>query len=140
MPDYAVIDKQTGKEVYRYHADAPIEWDGMEFTTHDHVGHATDLQDEPVLPKFAGRRLLTKLEFRGLFPEAAIKAIDRFEAQFEQASFLTDEQKDTIRTGFNDYHAAENVNLDDPRWVTGLGLYVSLGMMTAAEVAEVLNG
>lgn len=140
MANYVVIDKSTGAEVYRYHADAPIEWAGMEFQTHDHVGYATDSQDEPALPKFAGRRLLTKLEFRGLFPEAAIKAIDRFEAQFEQASFLTDEQKDTIRTGFNDYHAAENVNLDDPRWVTGLGLYVSLGMITAAEVSEVLNG
>ncbi len=135
---YDVIRKTDGNKVFEYSSDAPIEWAGLEFATHDHVERPAAI---PVTPsRFGGRRILTKLEFRSLFPEAALKAIDRFEVQFEQASFLTDSQKDDIRTSFNNYHEASDVNLDDPRWVPGLGLYVMLGMMTQEEVTEVLNG
>ena len=135
---YDVIRKSDGMKVTSYAAMGIYEgeWPLPEF---DHV----ERQEEAVIVdtrKFAGRRILTKLEFRSLFPEAALKAIDRFEAQFEQAAFLTDDQKDSIRTSFNDYHEAKDVDLDDPRWLPGLGLYVSLGMMTAEEVTEVLNG
>lgn len=34
---YVVTNKATGAEAYRYQADAPIEWSGMEFATHDHA-------------------------------------------------------------------------------------------------------
>lgn len=135
---YVVTDKVTGQEVIRY-ASSGVWIGDWPLDKFDH----TELVEAPEVPdtrKFGGRRILTKLEFRSLLPESAIKAIDRFEAQFEQSAFLSDEQKDTIRTGFNDYHAAENVNLDDPRWIPGLGLYVALGMMTEQEVTEVLNG
>ena len=135
---YDVIRKSDGMKVTSYAAIGIYEgeWPLSEF---DHV----ERQEDAVIVdtrKFSGRRILTKLEFRSLFPGDAIKAIDRFEAQFEQAPYLTDAQKDDIRTSFNDYHEAENVNLDDPHWVPGLGLYVALGMMTEAEVSEVLNG
>ena len=60
--------------------------------------------------------------------------------QFEAANYLTDDQKDDIRTAFADYNAANEVNLDDERWAPGLGLYVTLGILTAQEVSEVLNG
>lgn len=36
MRVFSVIDKATSKEVYRYNADAPIEFSGMEFSTHEH--------------------------------------------------------------------------------------------------------
>ena len=44
MPVYNVINKASGEQVYRYHADAPVEWPGMEFSTHDHVEYV-----EPVV-------------------------------------------------------------------------------------------
>ena len=135
---YDVLDKASGEKKFEYTADAPVAWAGLAFDLYDHVPRTEVLAVQST--KFNGRRLLTKLEFRSLFPEAAIKAIDRFDAQFEQAAFLTDDQKDSIRTSFNDYHEASDVNLDDPRWLPGLGLYVALGMMTEAEVLEVLNG
>lgn len=139
---YDVIRKSDGMAMTRYCSSQVVEQineNAYPVSDFDHVpvpenGVVADTR------KFGGRRLLTKLEFRSLFPESAIKAIDRFEAQFEQAAFLTDDQKDSIRTSFNDYHAAADVNLDDPRWLPGLGLYVSLGMMTAEEVSGVLNG
>lgn len=38
MPVYRVCRKSGGAEVYRYTADAAVEWVGMEFDTHDHLG------------------------------------------------------------------------------------------------------
>jgi hypothetical protein len=37
MSEYVVTRKTDGGEVYRYQADAPVEWNGMEFATHDHT-------------------------------------------------------------------------------------------------------
>jgi len=37
MPIFAVIRKSDQVEVYRYSADAPIEWVGFEFASHDHI-------------------------------------------------------------------------------------------------------
>lgn len=135
---YDVIRKSDGEKVTSYAAMAVYEggWPLSEF-------NHTECQEDVVVAdtrKFGGRRILTKLEFRSLFPEMTLKAIDRFEAQFEQVGFLTDDQKDDIRTSFADYYAATDVTLDDPRWIPGLGLYASLGMMTREEVIEVLNG
>lgn len=134
---YVVTDKKTGAEVSRYAAMAIYDG-GFPLSDFEH----TELPESPVADerKYGGRRMLTKLEFRALFPETAIKAIDRFQTQFEQSAFLTNEQKDDIRTSFKNYDEALDVNLDDPRWSPGLGLYVALGMMTSEEVSEVLNG
>lgn len=139
MPVYVVTSKSTGSIVFEYQNFEPLEHDDFPFSGFDHTPQP---EDQPsVRPtKFNGRRVLTKLEFRSLFPESALLGVDRFEAQFEAAAFLTDAQRDEIRTSFNDYHAAEDVNLDDPRWIPGLGLYVALGMMTQADVDEVLYG
>lgn len=37
MADYIVTRKSDGAEVLRYSSDAPVEWAGMAFATHDHV-------------------------------------------------------------------------------------------------------
>lgn len=37
MPEFIVLDKQTGAEKYRYAADAPVEWNEFPFTSFDHV-------------------------------------------------------------------------------------------------------
>ena len=37
MLEYIVTRKTDGAEIYRYSADAPIEWSGMEFADHDHT-------------------------------------------------------------------------------------------------------
>jgi hypothetical protein len=141
MNEYVVIQLDENKEVHRYKADAPVEWVGMDFSTHKHeLVDSVPAQLPEVTRKFGGRRNLTKLEFRSLFSPQAIKAIDRFETQFEQSQFLTDEQKDEIRTSFKDYNAAEYVDLDHPKWPSGLAMYVAFGYMTPEEVQEVLNG
>ena len=37
MAEYIVTRKADGVEVYRYQSDAPVEWHGMSFDTHDHT-------------------------------------------------------------------------------------------------------
>ena len=46
MPEYIVTRKTDGAEIYRYNTDAPIELNGMEFTTHDHI-EAAPVASEP---------------------------------------------------------------------------------------------
>lgn len=51
MTTYIVTRKSDGAEVYRYHADAPIEWGGMEFATHDHTAIVEGLVVVPIVPE-----------------------------------------------------------------------------------------
>ena len=137
---YDVIRKSDGGKAYEYQADAPVELNGFPFAEFDHAPRPDEVEEVVIATKFGGRRILTKLEFRSLFSPATLKWIDRFEAQFEGYAYLTEDQKDTIRTAFKDYHEATQVDLDDPRWAPGLGLYVALGGMDQSEVTEVLRG
>ena len=45
MPNFVVIDRATGQEVSSYSADAPVEWIGLEFATHEH--RALPAEPEP---------------------------------------------------------------------------------------------
>ena len=47
MPEYIVTRKSDGAEIYRYNADAPIEWSGMAFAEHDHVEAAPVVAENP---------------------------------------------------------------------------------------------
>ena len=37
MSTWQVTERATGKVVYAYTADEPVEWPGMEFATHNHL-------------------------------------------------------------------------------------------------------
>lgn len=66
MPVFIVTRKSDGAEVYRYSADAPVEWVGFEFAAHDH----TALPDVPPAPQpeYPPERWhITKLAFRSRF-------------------------------------------------------------------------
>lgn len=83
---------------------------------------------------------LTKYQFRQLFTDVERAAIDAFEAGFETNPALTVEQKAAIRTGYKDFNAALAV---DRPFVAGvlqmLGLFRSLGLLTAERVAEIVS-
>lgn len=89
----------------------------------------------------AGSKIpLTHYEFRKLFPAAKRPLIDRFNAQFEQHPGLTPEQKDLVRSGLEDFRLSEwVVRPFEPQVAQMLGLYQSLGLLTADEVAGVLS-
>jgi hypothetical protein len=76
MTVYAAINKGTLAEVYRYTADAPVEWQGMEFATHDHIEVAEPVPVEvPINP---ADWHMTRRNFWNRFPannEIAMRAV-----------------------------------------------------------------
>lgn len=73
MSTYIVTRKSDGVEVYRYNADAPIEWGGMEFATHDHTALVIPPEQ---LPQPIGSRKITKFAYRKRFTAAEKVAIE----------------------------------------------------------------
>ena len=74
MADYIITRKSDGAEVLRYSAAQAQKVNGFDLVDYEHTEWTPDA---PVVDnrKFGGRRILTKLEFRSLFPVAALKAI-----------------------------------------------------------------
>jgi len=125
MSVYIVTRKSDGAEVYRYNADAPVEWSGMEFATHDHAVEADNgIPDAPVVAM-----IRTKLEY-----------LRRF----------TQEERIAIRTAakssaaLDDYmqlmELAEEVRSDDPDVASALAMLEGVGLIGAGRAQEILNG
>jgi len=131
MTTWIVTNRATGEVIHAYGADAPYPWDGMGFDTCNHIA-------EVVVPPTPPARELTKREWRLLFTDVERPLIDRFNATFETNPNLTESQRDAVRSGLEDYKAATVVNKDDPATAQVLGLYVMLGILDAARLAEIL--
>ncbi len=132
MTTWIVTNRATGEVIHAYTADAPYPWDGMGFDTCNHIAEV------PAPPAPDPARELTKREWRLLFTAAEQKQIDRFNATFESNAYLTEDQRDSVRSGLEDYKAATVVNKDDPATAQVLGLYAALGILGAARPAEIL--
>lgn len=138
MPTYQVIKKDTTQVLYQYDADTAQEWHDFPFSVFDHVPVV-----QPIVAAnkvYHGRTNLTHLEFRSLFTETEIRAIDAFQSKFETFSYLTDAQKDQIRTDIKEFDLATFVDLNNPKYRPGLNMYVQLGILTPNRVDEVMNG
>ena len=137
MTTYVVTRKSDGQEVYRYNADAPIEWSGMEFVTHDHAAEVDPggVTDAPIVAMS-----WTKLAFERKFTDVEWAAAQDFNAGFEAIPQLSDDQKLKIRRGLNDYKIATEISSVDQGTVTLLGLYEAFGVIAAGRAQEILNG
>lgn len=130
MTTYTVTDKSTGAEIYRYQSDAPTEWTGMEFATHDH----TAIPEGPAPAPEAGPRRLSKLAFIGRLQGdyrnvlAAAKVSVDVEMFVKMLDWVTPEADGT------------SVDLDDPRVAGGLTLLESDGLLPDGKAWEVLHG
>ena len=127
MSIYIVTAKATGAEIYRYSADAPIEWSGMQFADFDHtleVEAPGTVTDVPVVAM-----TWTKLEY-----------LRRF----------TQDERIAIRTAakqvpaLEDYVAllelATEVRSDDPDIIAALQMLEGAGLIAAGRAQEILNG
>ena len=131
MPTYRVTRKADGAEVYRYQADAPVEWQGMEFATHDHT-----LVDEPApppepeLPPQAWH--ITKLAFRSRFT-----SVER--TTLTLAARQATPQGASVQTYLDDVQAAQFIDLKRPDTRAGvLGLEAG-GLLAAGRAAQILD-
>lgn len=140
MSAFKVIRKLDGVVVYSFDAEAKTVWD--QFPESDFTYEMIpDAGQPPVLNTvFGGRRKLTHLEFRSLLHTDEQENIDEFEATFEANVNLPYAAKKRIRTTMKKYNEATIIDLDEPDIELGLGLYVSLGVMSYSRIAEVLNG
>ena len=107
MSTWQVTERATGKVVYAYTSDEPVEWPGMEYATHNH-NKVIEVVEAP-------KRRLTKLELIGRMGEAVFVAIIGMAQQsvemaawVELARMATPEQDGT------------SIDLDDPRTLAGL--------------------
>lgn len=140
MPSFSVINKATGDKVYEYSTDgAAIEWNGLEFATHDHVEMPVINPDGSiegvVLTHYSGRRLLSKLEFITLFTDeeyvgliAAAKQSVPLEAWIKKLDYATPDPE------------GRSVDLDDPRIHTGVSGLEMMGLIAQGRAGEILNG
>lgn len=126
MTTYSVIRKSDQAEVYRYSADAPIEWNGMEFATHDHIEY---VEVVPVVNTPITGRTMTRLEFLRRFTGAervTLRTVAKTNAGLEDYMALLD--------------AAQDVNTNDPDTVAGVQFLEAAGLLAAGRAAEILNG
>ena len=125
MSTYIVTNKATGAEVYRYSADAPISWAGMEFDTHDHSVLTVEdaVTDVPVVAM-----TWTKREYLSRFSQAERIAI-------RTAAKQVPELEDYLEL----LALATEVRSDDPDVVGALTMLEDAGLIAAGRAAEILG-
>ena len=126
MPTYRVVRKADQAEVYRYQADAVVEWAGYEYLTHDHVEvtppPAPPVQDHaPVL--------LTKLQYLRRFTQ-----LERITIRTAAA------QSPALADYLHMLELAEEINLADPDTVAAVQMLEGAGLIAQGRTAEILNG
>ena len=107
MSTWQVTERATGKVVYAYTSDEPVEWPGMEYATHNH-NKVIEVVEAP-------KRRLTKLELIGRMGEAVFVAIIGMAQQsVEMAAWV-----ELVRMATPEQDGT-SIDLDDPRTLAGL--------------------
>lgn len=126
MTIYQVTRISDGVDVYRYAAEAPIEWDTMGFDTHTHTPIVQSADPVPT-----GPRRLTKLAFIGRIGDefagilTAAKTNVQVELFVRMLDWATPDPDGT------------SVDLDDPRVITALDTLESAGLIAAGRAQEI---
>ena len=123
MAEYIVTRKSDGAEAYRYQSDTPVEWNGMEFATHDHV---TVAQQPTTL---TGPRTMAKLEY-----------LRRFTVEERVAIRAAAEQNAVLADYLQLMELAQDINTGDPDTVAAVTMLEQAGLIAAGRANEVLNG
>ena len=125
---YVVTNKETGALVYEYQSDVPVEWNGMEFATHDHTEKPVVNEDGSIEGEIVGR-IMTKLEFLRRFTaeeRVAIRTVAKSNVQIEDYLALLE--------------LADEVNTRDRDTRGGVQMLEAAGLLAAGRAAEILNG
>ena len=126
MNTYCVTNKSDGAEVYRYTADAPVEWRGFEFATHDHL-----VALDPVLPSSATRPpplVFQPIEFMRRFTPGERMAV-RYLARADQVA------EDFLSL----LEIAPVIHANDIDVIRGLGYLTRQGCLAVGRADEILG-
>ena len=129
MSTWQVTERATGKVVYAYTSDEPVEWPGMEYATHNH-NKVIEVVEAP-------KRRLTKLELIGRMGEAVfVSIIGMAQQSVEMAAWV-----EMVRMTTPEMDGT-SIDLDDPRTVAGLNaiepVLVAQGIVSAGWAAGVV--
>ena len=129
MKTYIVTRLADGAEVYRYQADEPIEWEGMEFATHSHDEAPAETEPEVASPE---PRRITRLAFLSRFTDAEAIGIDL-------ASQGVTTQAAAMRRYMQKVNAATFIDLarDDTRG--GVLVLESMGLLQPGRALQILD-
>ncbi len=123
---FIVTDKATGAETYRYQADAPVAWAGMEFATHDHTPQVEVVGD---VIEGSARRILTKLEYLRRFNQDERIAI-------RQAAESSPQLQDYLAM----MELAEEIDTGDADTIDAVNMLEQVRLIGTGRANEVLNG
>ena len=129
MSTWQVTERATGKVVYAYTSDEPVEWPGMEYATHNH-NKVIEVVEAP-------KRRLTKLELIGRMGEAVfVSIIGMAQQSVEIAAWV-----EMVRMTTPDPDGT-SIDLDDPRTLAGLNAIepalIAQGIVSAGWAAGVV--
>ena len=137
MNTYIVTLKATGAEVYRYGADAPVEWGGMEFATHNHVAVV-----EPAGPVDAPAQAsvkITKLAFRNRFTAAEKAGIEFAGVDNPAATMPARLMAASLRANQADIAAAQHIDLMRPDTRGGVEALEYFGLIAVGRADAILD-
>lgn len=136
MAHYIVTRKSDGGLVYRYQADEPIEWHGMEFATHDHT---VEPQPEPPAPPPPAPVRITKLAFRNRFTGNEKAAIEFAAADNPAASQQARLMAAALRAQLADQRDAAFIDLQRPDTRAGVQALEQMGLLATGRAAVILD-
>lgn len=120
-----VINKETGQEVYRYAADAVVEWPAYPLIDYDHV-----VVEDPVVETVAPKRIW----------EPPFEFMRRFTNE-ERVQIRLAAKADIVIEDFLDLcKTAPSIHSDDPDLQAAMQYFVALGLITEERRETILNG
>lgn len=133
---WIVTRKSDGEEAYRYQAEAPVEWQGFEFATHDHTEEA--IEEPPAeLPQL---RHVTKLAFRNRFTPTEKVALEIAALDNPQATMAQRAQSAGLRATMKDQEVALYIDLSRPETRAGVQALEAAGLIGPGRAEQILDG
>ena len=129
MAEYQVIRKSDGAVVCPgYTADAPIEWNGMEFADHDHLPLPAINPDGSIEGTVVGRTM-TRLEY-----------LRRFTVEERVAIRAAAQASPVLADYLALLELAQEIDTTDADTVAALTLLEQAGLIAQGRAQEILNG
>ena len=136
MTTYIVTKISDGSHVYTYTADTPIEWNGLEFSTHAHTVQAPV---DVFVPEDTSLTKMTKFAFRNRFTTAEKVNLEVASIDYPTADINTRKQAATLRVFQADLNATEHIDRTRPETRAGVLVLESFGLLAPGRALAILD-
>lgn len=137
MPVYIVTPMAGGEPVYRYHADAPVDWPAYPLAEFDHVAEVEPAPPPPPPPPPSVR--VSRLAFRNRFTSTEKATIEFAAADNPAAPTLQRQQAAALRASLADQRDAEFIDLNRPDTRAGVLTLEAMGLIGQGRALAILD-